>query len=80
MKIGAVFPQLEIGADPAVVRDWATTVEEAGYTHVLAYDHVLGADPGEPARLDRIHRQVLVSRGFRAVRVHGGDHDRGSSW
>jgi probable F420-dependent oxidoreductase len=45
MKIGAVFPQLEIGADPQVVRDWATTVEAAGYTHVLAYDHVLGADP-----------------------------------
>ncbi|MGW7682187.1 LLM class F420-dependent oxidoreductase [Kribbella sp. NPDC054772] len=45
MKIGAVFPQLEIGADPKVVRDWATTVEAAGYNHVLAYDHVLGADP-----------------------------------
>ena len=45
MKIGAVFPQLEIGADPKVVRDWAITVEEAGYNHVLAYDHVLGADP-----------------------------------
>jgi len=45
MKIGAVFPQLEIGADPKGVRDWATTVEDAGYNHVLAYDHVLGADP-----------------------------------
>ncbi|GAA1689391.1 hypothetical protein GCM10009745_38130 [Kribbella yunnanensis] len=45
MRIGAVFPQLEIGADPAVVREWARTVEDAGYTHVLAYDHVLGADP-----------------------------------
>jgi probable F420-dependent oxidoreductase len=45
VKVGAVFPQLEIGADPAVVRDWATTVEQAGYTHVHAYDHVLGADP-----------------------------------
>jgi probable F420-dependent oxidoreductase len=45
VKIGAVFPQLEIGADPAVVRNWATTVEQAGYTHVHAYDHVLGADP-----------------------------------
>ncbi|TCO47471.1 putative F420-dependent oxidoreductase [Kribbella antiqua] len=45
MRIGAVFPQLEIGADPAVVREWATTVEQAGYTHALAYDHVLGADP-----------------------------------
>jgi probable F420-dependent oxidoreductase len=45
VKIGAVFPQLEIGADPAVVRDWVTTVEQAGYSHVHAYDHVLGADP-----------------------------------
>lgn len=45
MKIGAVFPQLEIGGDPAVIRAWAETVEEAGYTHVLAYDHVLGASP-----------------------------------
>jgi len=45
VKIGAVFPQLEIGADPAVVRDWTETVEAAGYTHVVAYDHVLGADP-----------------------------------
>jgi len=45
MKIGAVFPQLEIGADPTTVRNWATTVEDAGYSHVLAYDHVLGADP-----------------------------------
>jgi probable F420-dependent oxidoreductase len=45
VKIGAVFPQLELGTDPNVVRDWATTVEQAGYSHVLAYDHVLGADP-----------------------------------
>jgi probable F420-dependent oxidoreductase len=45
MKIGAIFPQLEIGADPAVVRDWAETVEAAGYNHILAYDHVLGASP-----------------------------------
>jgi len=45
MKIGAIFPQLEIGADPAVVRDWAETVEAAGYHHILAFDHVLGASP-----------------------------------
>jgi probable F420-dependent oxidoreductase len=40
MKIGAVFPQLEIGADPAVVRDWATTVEQAGYTHKSLFHEV----------------------------------------
>src|SRR5690242_700982 len=43
MRIGAVFPQTEIGADPADVRAWAEAVEEMGYRHVLAYDHVLGA-------------------------------------
>jgi probable F420-dependent oxidoreductase len=43
MRIGAVFPQTEIGADPAVRPVWAETVEHLGYRHVLAYDHVLGA-------------------------------------
>jgi probable F420-dependent oxidoreductase len=43
MNIGAVFPHLEIGSDPAVLRDWAQAAEDIGYSHVLAYDHVLGA-------------------------------------
>jgi len=43
MKIGAVFPQSEIGDDPAVVRDFAQAAEGLGYSHILAYDHVLGA-------------------------------------
>ena len=43
MKIGAVFPHLEIGNDPHVIRDWAQTAEGLGYSHLLVYDHVLGA-------------------------------------
>lgn len=43
MKIGAIFPHLEIGDDPVVIRDWAQTAEGLGYSHILAYDHVLGA-------------------------------------
>ncbi|MBA58620.1 MAG: LLM class F420-dependent oxidoreductase [Gammaproteobacteria bacterium] len=43
MKIGAVFPHLEIGVDPAVIKDWAQTAEGLGYSHLLIYDHVLGA-------------------------------------
>ena len=43
MKIGAVFPHLDIGNDPAVIRDWAQTAEGLGYSHILAYDHVIGA-------------------------------------
>jgi probable F420-dependent oxidoreductase len=45
MHIGVVFPQTEIGADVGAVRAYALRVEELGYQHVLAYDHVLGADP-----------------------------------
>jgi probable F420-dependent oxidoreductase len=48
MKIGAVYPQTEFGSDPAAIRDYAQTVEALGYTHVLAYDHVLGANPNRP--------------------------------
>lgn len=44
MKIGVVFPQTEIGADPEMVAKFATTAETLGYDHLLAYDHVLGAN------------------------------------
>jgi probable F420-dependent oxidoreductase len=45
MKIGVVFPQSEIGNDPAVIREYAQTAEGLGYDHVLVFDHVLGAHP-----------------------------------
>jgi probable F420-dependent oxidoreductase len=48
MDIGAVFPQVEIGNDPAAIRDYAQAVEQMGYTHLLAFDHVLGANPERP--------------------------------
>jgi len=48
MNIGVVFPQTEFGSDPAAIREYAQTAEELGYTHVVAYDHVLGANPQRP--------------------------------
>ncbi len=44
MELGVVFPQTEIGNDPAVIRDFAQAAESLGFTHLLIYDHVLGAD------------------------------------
>src|SRR5713226_5417876 len=44
MQIGVTFPQNEIGSDPAAIRDYAQTAEGLGYSHLLAFDHVLGAD------------------------------------
>ena len=48
MKIGVVFPQTEIGQDPAMIRDYAQAVESMGYTHILAFDSVVGANPDRP--------------------------------
>jgi probable F420-dependent oxidoreductase len=45
MRIGVVFPQTEIGPQVTAVRSYGQEVERCGYRHVLAYDHVVGADP-----------------------------------
>ena len=45
MKIGVVYPQTELDPDPIAVRDFAQTVEDLGFMHILAYEHVLGVDP-----------------------------------
>jgi probable F420-dependent oxidoreductase len=45
VRIGVVFPQTEIGGDVGAVRAYGERVQELGFTHVLAYDHVVGADP-----------------------------------
>lgn len=44
-RIGAAFPSTEIEPDPIAIRDFAQAVEAMGYSHLVAYDHVIGADP-----------------------------------
>lgn len=46
MNVGVVFPQTEIGSDPGAVREYAQAAEDLGYSYMIAYDHVLGADTG----------------------------------
>jgi probable F420-dependent oxidoreductase len=48
MKLGVVFPQTEIGADPGVIKAYAQTAEGLGYDYLLVFDHVLGANPNRP--------------------------------
>jgi len=72
VNIGVVFPQTEIGPDAGAVRAYAQRVEELGFTHVLAYDHVLGADPAVhegwngPYNLDSTFHEPLVLFGYLA--------------
>ena len=66
MRTGVVFPQAEIGDDPVLVRDFAQTAEGLGYTHLLVFDHVLGAG-------DSIYYDSIVPH---EVRAYGDDPAR----
>src|ERR1043166_1409650 len=48
MKIGVVLPQTEIGTAPVAIKAYAEAVEGMGFTHILVFDHVLGANPARP--------------------------------
>lgn len=43
MHVGTIFSQADSGTDPDAIRLWATTADRAGFHHLMAYDHVLGA-------------------------------------
>ena len=43
-KIGAIFPQTEIGSDTGAIREYAEATESLGFDFLLAFDHVLGAN------------------------------------
>ena len=75
MQIGVTFPQTEIGADPAVIRDYAQAAEGMGYRHLVAFDHVLGADSTHrPGWRGYTHRQMFhepfVLFGYLAALTH----------
>lgn len=75
MQVGVTFPQTEIGADPAVLRDYAQAAEALGYGHIVAFDHVLGADPTQrPGWQGYTHRQMFhepfVLFGYFAALTH----------
>jgi hypothetical protein len=46
MQLGCSLPLADIGSGPAVLRDYAQAAEGLGYAHLVAPDHVLGANPG----------------------------------
>ena len=73
MNVGAVFPQTEIGNDPSVIRDFAQAAESLGYSHILIYDHVLGATHDREPRLtgpyteDTPFHEIFVLLGYLAA-------------
>jgi probable F420-dependent oxidoreductase len=73
MKIGVVFPQIESGYDPGFIREYTQATDELGYTHILAYDHVLGAstknrpDWSGPYTSESIFHEPFVLFGYMAA-------------
>ncbi|MBV8348458.1 MAG: LLM class F420-dependent oxidoreductase [Mycolicibacterium sp.] len=73
MRVGVVYPQTELGGDAGAVRAYGRRLEELGYTHVLAYDHVVGADPGVytdwngPYDINTTFHEPLVMFGYLAA-------------
>ena len=41
MKIGVSYPTTEVAGDPVAIRKFAKAAEDIGFTHMMAYDHVL---------------------------------------
>jgi len=73
VNIGLVFPQTEIGSDRGAIRAYGERAHELGFTHILAYDHVLGADPAVhqgwngPYDVDTTFHEPFVLFGYLAA-------------
>jgi probable F420-dependent oxidoreductase len=48
VRIGAIFPHFEFGADPRAVREYTLAAEDLGLAHIGADDHVVGPNPQRP--------------------------------
>jgi probable F420-dependent oxidoreductase len=72
MRIGAIFPQTEIGNDPGEIREYGVEVEKLGYRHILVFDHVIGANLAHrpdwkgPYNLETSFHEPFVLFGFLA--------------
>jgi len=77
MQIGVIYPQTEMEADAGAIREYAVAVEEMGFTHISAYDHVLGANTANrpdwkgPYRLETSFQEPLVLFSFMAAVTSG---------
>ena len=44
MKLGVALPIVDIGGEPAALKEFAQAAEEIGYHGIAAPDHVLGVN------------------------------------
>jgi probable F420-dependent oxidoreductase len=74
MEIGVAYPTTEVAGDPDAIRKFCNAAEELGYTHLMAFDHVVkcpheGREPkltGPYTEKDTFHDPFVVF-GFAAA-------------
>jgi len=71
MRLNAFFPSIDIGTDPAKIRDWAQAAEDLGYATIEMPDHVFAATArdGWTPLYDEKHpfHETFVMLGFLAA-------------
>jgi len=79
MQVGAILSQADSGTDAGKIRHFAQAVEAAGFQHLMAYDHVLGAAhdrldggrfgsfPSPPYTSEHTFHEILVLFGHLAA-------------
>jgi probable F420-dependent oxidoreductase len=73
LQVGVVLPQIELGPGPEEPRAFAEAADAFGFHHLLAFDHVLGADHtgreplGGPYTHESSFHEPLVLFGYLAA-------------
>ena len=53
MKLGVALPIVDIGGEPAALKEFAQAAEEIGYHGIAAPDHVLGVNVARAGPIGR---------------------------
>ncbi|GHH32303.1 hypothetical protein GCM10017774_13010 [Lentzea cavernae] len=72
-RIGVILPHADLSGDPDELTTYGQEVERLGFSHIAAFDHVVGADPvvhqpwHAPYDIDTVIHEPFVTFGFLAA-------------
>ena len=73
MRVGVIFPQIDLGQEPQTIRDYCQAVEQLSFDHITCFDQVVGLDMSKRPGLPYVHdyqdvfHEVFVLFGFMAA-------------
>ena len=60
MRYGVTFSHPDLGDDPGFFKEFAQSVEGAGFDHLVAAEHVIGGHPDRAHRREGAHRTTCA--------------------